>query len=139
MSSSIQVLHKERIPTTGALVIPGWINLELALHFEKIFSGRKITWLVEELAHHDAALSAHLQKSASGAMFAAADSAPAAAGQQLKTFIAGNGILIFVPGRASTRKATPCHIPSHHLRTLCAFALPFEKIFSGRKITWLVE
>lgn len=124
MSSSIQVLHKERIPTTGALVIPGWINLELALHFEKIFSGRKITWLVEELAHHDAALSAHLQKSASGAMFAAADSAPAAAGQQLKTFIAGNGILIFVPGRASTRKATPCHIPSHHLRTLCAFALP---------------
>ena len=124
MSSSIQVLHKERIPTTGTLVIPGWMNLELALQLEKIFSGRKITWLVEEHAHHDAALRNHLQKSASGAMFATADAAPAAAGKQLKSFIAGNGILIFVPGRAATRKATPCHIPAAQLQTLTAFGLP---------------
>lgn len=123
-SSSIQVLHKERIPQSGTLVVPGRLNLELALQLEKIFAGRRVTWLVEEKASYDAALQAHLQKSGSGAMFSAGDAAPAAAGAQLKPFLADGGVIIFVPGRATTRKATPCHIPASHLKTMCAFELP---------------
>ena len=123
-SASIQIIHKERLPATGILVTPGRLNFELLLYFEKLFTGRKITWLVEETAHHDAALGSHLQKSGSGAMFAADDTAPAAAGSQLKHYLADGGVLIFVPGRATTRNATACHIPAAHLKALCAFGLP---------------
>jgi acyl-[acyl-carrier-protein]-phospholipid O-acyltransferase/long-chain-fatty-acid--[acyl-carrier-protein] ligase len=127
-SASIQIIHKERLPAAGALVIPGRLDFELLLSFEKLFAGRKITWLVEETAHHDAALRNHLQKSGSGAMFAADDAAPEAAGSQLKPYLDGGGVLIFVPGRATTRNATACHIPAAHVKALCAFGLPILPI-----------
>ncbi|MEO8617330.1 MAG: AMP-binding protein [Luteolibacter sp.] len=123
-SSPIQFLHKERLPSTGCLVIPGRLGLDQLLHFEKLFTGRQITWLVEESAQYDPALSNHLQKSGSGAMFSATDAAPAAAGAQLKSYLANGGVLIYVPGDTTTRNATPCHIPSSHLKALCAFGLP---------------
>ncbi len=123
-SSSIQILHKQRLPASGCLVVPGRLDFEFLLHFEKLFAGRKITWLVEETACHDAALRSHLEKSGSGAMFAADDAAPAAAGGQLQPYLADGGVLIFVPGRAATRNATACHIPAAHLKALCAFGLP---------------
>jgi acyl-[acyl-carrier-protein]-phospholipid O-acyltransferase/long-chain-fatty-acid--[acyl-carrier-protein] ligase len=127
-SSTIQILHKERLPATGCLVIPGHLDHELLPHFEKLFAGRKITWLVEENAHYTPALTNHLQKSASGAMFSADDAAPAAAGAQLKGSLENDGVLIFVPGRAATRSATPNHIPAAHLKALCAFGLPILPI-----------
>jgi acyl-[acyl-carrier-protein]-phospholipid O-acyltransferase / long-chain-fatty-acid--[acyl-carrier-protein] ligase len=123
-NSAIQILHKERIPATGALVIPGRLAFEHLLQLEKLFAGRRITWLVEENSSHDAALRAHLEKSGSGAMFSAEDTAPAAAGEMLASYIQNGGVLIYVPGRAAVRNATPCHIPANHLRTLCAFGLP---------------
>ena len=123
-SASTHILHKERIPSSGALVIPGRLNFEQLLHLEKCFAGRKITWLVEESSHHDPLLRAHLVKSGSGAMFSATDAAPASAGSQLKPFLENGGVLIYVPGNTSARNATTCRIPSSHLRTLCAFGLP---------------
>ncbi len=123
-SSSIQILHKEWLPSTGVLVIPGRLEFENLLYLEKIFTGRKITWLVEETANYDPPVRAHLEKSGSGAMFSAADAAPADAGAQLKTYLAGNGVLIYVPGRVTARKATPNHVPAAHLKALCAFGLP---------------
>ena len=123
-SFPIQFLHKERIPSTGCLVIPGRLGLDQLLHFEKIFTGRQITWLVEESAHYDPALSSHLQKSGSGAMFSATDTAPAAAGAQLQSYLTNGGVLIYVPGNTTTQNATACHIPSSHLKSLCAFGLP---------------
>ncbi len=123
-SASIQFLHKERIPATGALVIPGRLNFEQLLQLEKLFAGRKITWLVEEDSQYDPALRAHLEKSPSGAMFSAADEAPQAAGEQLKSYLTDGGVLIHVPGRAAVRNASACHIPSAHLDVMCAFGLP---------------
>ncbi len=127
-SASIQILHKERLPTTGSLVIPGRLDFEFLHQFEKLFAGRKITWLVEETALYDNALRAHLEKSGSGAMFSASDAAPAAAGSQLKSYLADGGVLIFVPGRTTTRNATPNHVPAGHLKALCAFGLPILPI-----------
>lgn len=120
----MQVLHRDRIPATGVLVIPGRLNFEQLLQLEKLFAGRKITWLVEEHSRHDPALRSYLEKSGSGAMFSAADTAPGLAGGQLKPYLEDGGVLIFVPGRATTRNATTCHIPAAHLRAMCAFGLP---------------
>lgn len=123
-ASSIQILHKERIPSSGVLVIPGRLNFEQLLQLEKLFAGRRITWLVEETSDHDPAMRAHLERSGSGAMFSAEDAAPEAAGEQLKPYLEQGGVLIYVPGRAAARNATPCHVPASHLRTMCAFGLP---------------
>ena len=106
------------------LVIPGHLDFQLIPHFERLFNGRKITWLVEENALHDPSLRAYLEKSGSGAMFSVDDAAPAAAGNQLRAYLTDGGVLIFVPGRATTRKATACHIPAAQLKVLCAFSLP---------------
>ncbi len=105
-------------------MIPGRIDFHQLLHLEKLFAGRKVTWLVEEHSNHEGPLRAFLEKSGSGAMFSATDTAPAAAGSQLATYLADRGVLIYVPGRAEARVGTPCHIPAAHLHTLCAFDLP---------------
>ena len=124
MSSPVQILHADRIPSTGCLVIPGRLGFQELAHLERLFSGRKITWLIEESSRLDAATRAHLEKSGSGAAFSEDESAPAAAGEHLKPQLSGGGVLIFVPGRAVTRAAIPCHIPGKTLRTLCSFGLP---------------
>jgi acyl-[acyl-carrier-protein]-phospholipid O-acyltransferase / long-chain-fatty-acid--[acyl-carrier-protein] ligase len=123
-SSSIQFLHRDRIPVTGVLVIPSRLNFEQLLQLEKLFIGRKITWLVEETSQHDPALLSYLEKSGSGAMFSATDAAPAAAGEQLKPYLAGDGVIIYVPGRSAARNATACQIPANHLQAMGAFGLP---------------
>jgi acyl-[acyl-carrier-protein]-phospholipid O-acyltransferase / long-chain-fatty-acid--[acyl-carrier-protein] ligase len=127
-SSSNQILHPERLPKSGALVIPSRLDHPQLLQLEKLFSGRKITWLIEEKAHYNAQIHSHLEKSGSGSMFAASDAAPAAAGEQLKPAIADGGVLIYVPGTAKARKATTLHIPTSHLKALCAFGLPVVPI-----------
>ncbi len=127
-SPSVQILHKERLPTSGCLVIPGRLDFGHLSTLEKLCAGRKITWLIEESAHHEPALRSHLEKSGSGAMFSATDTAPAAAGHQLQTYLANSGVLIFVPGRATVQNATANHIPAASLKALCAFGLPILPI-----------
>ena len=127
-SAATQILHKDRIPATGVLVIPGRLNFDQLLHLEKLFAGRKITWLIEEDSHHDPLLRGHLEKSGSGAMFSAADAAPADAGLQLQPYLENGGVLIYVPGRVAVRNASTCQIPSSHLQALCAFGLPLLAI-----------
>ncbi len=125
---SYPILHQDRIPATGSLVVPGRLDLDLLIQLERLFAGRKITWLVEETALYDLKVRAYLEKSGSGAMFSADDAAPAAAGTQLKEYLTGNGVLIFVPGRSTTQNATANHLPTVHLQTLCAFGLPILPI-----------
>ncbi|WP_193214861.1 AMP-binding protein [Luteolibacter marinus] len=124
MSSPVQLQHTDRIPATGCLVIPSQLTLNEIYHLEKLFSGRRIFWLIEESSKLDAAVLAHLEKTGSGTAFSDDDDSPAGAGEQLKPMLADGGVMIFVPGRAVTRNAVPCHIPGKTLRTLSAFRLP---------------
>jgi acyl-[acyl-carrier-protein]-phospholipid O-acyltransferase/long-chain-fatty-acid--[acyl-carrier-protein] ligase len=130
-SNTIQILHRDRIPADGALVIPGRLNFEQLLHLEKLFAGRRITWLIEENAKLDPAMQGHLSTAEHGAMFSTKDKNPAAAGAQLRENLSGGGVLIHVPGRAAARNATPCHIPGDVLKTLGAFKLPILPIAVG--------
>ena len=122
--SAIQVIHQERVPQNGFLAIPGRLDFNQLLHLEKLFQGRKITFLIEENDHHDPALRNHMERSGSGTMFSIADKNPAAAGKEFAAFLKDNGILLFVPGRAAARPASPIHIPSSHLKALTLFGLP---------------
>jgi acyl-[acyl-carrier-protein]-phospholipid O-acyltransferase/long-chain-fatty-acid--[acyl-carrier-protein] ligase len=123
-SASIQILHQERIPQSGVLVIPGRLDFALLLHLEKLFHGRKITWLIEEHAYYDQGVRGMLEQASSGVAFSAADGAPAVAGKQLTGFLDAGGVIIYVPGRSTSRNGTTCSIPSSHLQVMCAFGLP---------------
>ena len=126
--SAIQVLHPDRVPSTGFLCVPGRLDFQQLLHLEKHFSERKITYLIEENDQHDPVLLGHMEGSGNGAMFSSADKMPASAGKEFAAFLEGNGIILFVPGRADTRPATLIHAPSGHLKTLTAFGLPLLPI-----------
>ncbi len=126
--SAIQILHPDRVPATGFLAIPGRLDFNQLLHLEKQFGGRKITFLIEENDHHDPALRSHMERSGNGAMFSISDKNPAAAGKEFSNFLKDNGILLYVPGRAATRPATPFHIPATHLGILTSFGLPILPI-----------
>jgi len=124
MSAPIQVLHPDRIPADGFLAIPGRLDFHQLLHLEKLFQGRKITYLIEENDYHDTALRGHMEKSGNGAMFSNSDKNPEAAGKEFANFIKDSGILLFVPGRSVARPATAIHIPSSHLKILASLGLP---------------
>jgi acyl-[acyl-carrier-protein]-phospholipid O-acyltransferase/long-chain-fatty-acid--[acyl-carrier-protein] ligase len=123
-AASIQILHQERLPQSGVLVIPGRLDFSLLLHLEKLFAGRKITWLIEEHAHYDPGIRGFLERSNSGVAFSAEDAAPAVAGNQLKGLLADGGVIIYVPGLVTCRNGSACHIPSSHLEVMCGFGLP---------------
>ena len=124
MSSAVQILHKDRIPATGCLVIPGRLDASELPNINNLFVGRPITWLIEESSTLDPQIEALLEKSGSGAMFSNDDSDPAAAGEQLKASIANGGVLVFIPGRQAARPSVPCRIPGKTLATLGTFGLP---------------
>lgn len=128
MSSAVQFLHQDRIPSTGCLVVPGRVDFHELLHLQQLFSDRSITWLIEDSAPLDPMVQGFLEQSGSGAAFSDADGDPASAGEQLKSSLEGNGVLIFIHGKANARAGTPCHIPGATLRTLGAFGLPLLPI-----------
>ncbi len=127
-SASIPILHKERLPQSGVLVIPGRLDFALLLHLQKLFEGRPITWLIEEHAHYDTGIRGVFEQASSGAAFSCADAAPALVGNQLRAHLADRGVIIYVPGRATVRNGSSCHIPSSHLKVMCAFGLPILPI-----------
>ncbi|MFD0893677.1 AMP-binding protein [Luteolibacter ambystomatis] len=127
-AASIQILHKERLPSTGALYIPGRLDIHQLHGLEKLLAGRKITWLIEENAKLDPQIRTHLEKSGSGAMFAADDTALAEVGAQLKGALEGSGALVYVPGLTASRHSETCLVPAAHLKALCALGLPVVPI-----------
>ncbi|MDB6080728.1 MAG: amp-binding enzyme, partial [Akkermansiaceae bacterium] len=127
-STQVQIFHAERIPSTGCLVVPGRVDAAELPHLAKLFQGRKITYLIEETSKLDATVHAFLEKSGGGAAFADDEPNPEAIGEQLKSFTADGGVLIYIHGRALTRNATPCKIPGKTLRTLCSFGIPLLPI-----------
>ncbi|MBT7959301.1 MAG: AMP-binding protein [Akkermansiaceae bacterium] len=125
MSKKIDILGNQNIPTQGALIVPGRLNLSEALYIEQLLSGRKVTWLCEENVVLDAATRNVLEKPDTTAVsFSANDTAPAAIGETLKEHLKNNGVIIFIPGDVSAHDGECCHIPAPVLKQLCALGLP---------------
>ena len=125
-STSIQVLHKERLPSSGTVIVPGRLSFSHLQALEKQLNGRKITWLVESNSTPslDPQVRAYLEKSGSGAMFDAADTALAAAGKLLRPLLENGGVLVFVPAPSTARTGVSCQIPASHLKAICELGLP---------------
>jgi acyl-[acyl-carrier-protein]-phospholipid O-acyltransferase/long-chain-fatty-acid--[acyl-carrier-protein] ligase len=120
--SHYHIIGQDRIPATSTLVIPGRVSRAEITVLKKLFSGRPITWLVEETAVIAEEIKSLIQQD-QGAMFGEDDD-PALVGEHLKKFFEKQGVIVFLPGRSVARSLVPCHIPSRVLKALCRFGLP---------------
>jgi acyl-[acyl-carrier-protein]-phospholipid O-acyltransferase/long-chain-fatty-acid--[acyl-carrier-protein] ligase len=124
-SSHVQILNAERLPKDGVLVVPGQLEIEELHALEKLFEGRKISWLVEESARLPENVQARIEShGGDGFSFSAADAALPAAGEQLRPALAGGGVLIHVPGKVRTHPGTNPLIQGRVLKALCQLGLP---------------
>jgi acyl-[acyl-carrier-protein]-phospholipid O-acyltransferase/long-chain-fatty-acid--[acyl-carrier-protein] ligase len=126
--NQIQILGNERIPAEGMLVIPGRLNLQEAQAITRMFSGRKISWLVEESAVLPDSLRNHLERAERAFAFSAGDEAPRNVGAQLAENLADGGVLVHVPGQVRARPGTQVHLEHKVLETLCGLGLPILPI-----------
>ena len=125
--SLYHIIGQDHIPQSGILVVPGRLSENEITVFKKLFTGRTITWLIEEDTVVTDGIKA-LIKGEPGMMISCSDDSPAIAGQQLKNSLEKNAIIIFIPGKVTARNSTPCHIPSRVLKTICALGLPILPI-----------
>ncbi len=124
-STQIQILGSERLPKDGALVVPGQLDIEELNAMEKLFAGRRISWLVEENGQLPEKVRARIEShGGDGFAFSANDAALPAVGEQLRETLTGGGVLIHVPGRVRAHSGTNPLIEGRVLQALCALGLP---------------
>ncbi|MDB4294920.1 AMP-binding protein [Akkermansiaceae bacterium] len=129
MSSPAQVHNLDRLPSKGALIIPGRLNPAQASELLAALGNRNVTWLAEESTTLDPALEAFLQSSGkSGASFSKKDNSLAEIGKTLSSKISGDALIIFVPGKVTCLPATACQIPLDTIAALCQLGLPISPL-----------
>lgn len=125
MSKSAQFIHKERIPTQQALILPGRLDYSEMLELKKLFVGRKIVWVCEERVSLSPATEKFLEQSDEAAIaFSVADPDLKTVGKKLSEDLGANGVAIFLPGDVTCLKGTSVHITGDTLKALCALDLP---------------
>ena len=125
MSNNIEILGQSNIPDSGCLVIPGRLNFSELTHLKNTLSGRTLTWLCEEsisLCKDSRQLLE--QDSVTAISFSSDDEHPAALGENLHSYIEGQGVIIYLPGEVSAPHAETSHIPAKTIQLLCALKLP---------------
>jgi acyl-[acyl-carrier-protein]-phospholipid O-acyltransferase/long-chain-fatty-acid--[acyl-carrier-protein] ligase len=129
MTSSFQVHSLERLPSTGALIIPGRLDIAQTRELLAAVGTRNVTWLAEDSTALDPELQIFLEGSGkSGAAFSKNDSSLADIGKSLESKISGSDLLIFVPGKVVCLPATACQIPGDTLSALCQLGLPISPL-----------
>lgn len=124
MSKSTQYLHKDRIPSTQALILPGRLDHSEMLEFEKLFAGRRIIWICEEKVSLSPATEKFLEADNREAIaFCENDPNLSAVGAQLAQDLGSNGVAIFLPGEVNCLNGTSVHISGTILKALCSLGL----------------
>ncbi|MGC6426544.1 MAG: AMP-binding protein [Akkermansiaceae bacterium] len=127
--SSPEIRSIERLPTEGALLIPGRLDVAQAEKLLEIVGNRSVTWLVEEGDALTPEMENFLKGSGKdGAAFSRMDEDLKKVGESLKSKISENGLLIFVPPKVVVRPAVSCHIPGKTLTALGALGLPIAPL-----------
>ncbi len=121
--SLYHTIRQDRVPASGYLVIPGHTTVGEIAVLRKMFAGRPITWLIEEKTKLHGDIEKAIQGD-KGAMISQEDKNPLIAGKQLQQSLDKNGVIIYLGQSAKARSATPCHVPSRTLKTLCSLGLP---------------
>lgn len=125
MSKDIQILDRENIPSSNALIIPGRLTHAEVISLENCFPDRKIIWLCEEKVVLDPLTEQHLSNSSAEAIaFSNSDTNLEEIGQQLLADLGSNGVAIFLPGQANAVKGAYSHIAADTLNSLCKLKLP---------------
>lgn len=129
MSKSIQYIHKERIPTQQALLLPGRLDHLGMVEFDKLLSGRKVIWICEESVVLTDAAENFLKKPNTEAIaFSASDENLKQIGEKLSRDLGPNGIAVFISGKVTALSGTSIHITGSVLKALCELDLATQPI-----------
>lgn len=118
-TANVEIIGADRLPTTGTILIPGSLNLPQLLALESKLAGRSVTFLAEENLPLDPELQKHLDRpNVKGAVFSRTDN-PDSVAKALEEALAGDGVVVFVPGVALARPGTPTVVPAEILKFVC--------------------
>ncbi|MBM49300.1 MAG: 2-acyl-glycerophospho-ethanolamine acyltransferase [Roseibacillus sp.] len=125
MPSDSTFLDFDRLPTEGALIIPGRLPHQQLIALATRLAPRPLVWLIEEAAVIEPATREYLdQEDTRAVTFSKEDPDPGAIGEALVEKIQDGALLIYIPGSAAARKGTVCHIPPALAAFLCDLKLP---------------
>lgn len=122
MSIPFSVYFKEHVASQGGLLLASRMPVEVMEALEKMFKGRKLTWLCEE----DVVLSQasrHFLSRRAPLSFSKQD-APKELGEGLASYIEEGGLVIFVSGEHTAHKGESVYVEGDILNVLCSLNLP---------------
>ncbi|MEZ5433658.1 MAG: hypothetical protein R3F31_21340 [Verrucomicrobiales bacterium] len=109
--SKLEVINRERVPSSGVMIVPNRLEFTDMLHLEKELAGRRIVYLVERSMQYDPLLQAHLEKEDVLALEFSADTTQREVfKKQVHSGVASDEVLVFIPGpvRFRSGQITPC-------------------------------
>lgn len=124
MTKKIEIIGDKHIPKKGCLIIPGRLDYEAMMKLVDLFSGRNITWLCEESISLCKNSRLYLEKeSVKAAAFSKTDAEPQTLGQNLKSYLKDNGVIIYLAGLVSAATGESSHISGETLKILCGLGI----------------
>ncbi len=128
--SKLEVINRERVPSSGVMIVPNRLEFTDMLHLEKELAGRRIVYLVERSMQYDPLLQAHLEKEDVLALEFSADTTQREVfKKQVHSGVASDEVLVFIPGPVRFRSGQITHVPSGVLRFLIEAGAPVLPLF----------
>lgn len=128
--SNLEIINRDRVPSSGCLIVPNRLEFADMLHLEKAFAGRRLVYLIEQSMQYDPLLRAHLDKEDVLAVEFSRDGTQREVfKKQLHTGVANDEVIVFVPGPTLVRTAQVTHVPPDLLRYLIEGGAPVLPLF----------
>ena len=125
-----KLIHKERIPEGGVLVIPNRLRFDDIKHFEKLLPGRSVVYLLEKGQSYDPAVLAHMEGEGVEAFeFSEEGGMVSAFTRQLGKNIENGDAVIFVPGLCHARRGQNIEVLPGTLEFLLDGGAPVLPVF----------
>jgi len=120
---NFEILGKENVPSSGALVIPSFLGTTELAQLSKFLSQRPVCFLVED--GPAAATFAHDR----GEVIRLSEDSAGPAREAVASAVANNALVVFVPSPVQASAAAHIHIPSSTLAFLTSFGVPLMPVY----------
>ena len=125
-----EVHGKSNIPESGILVIPNQFAFRDLSHFEDLFAGRKIVYLIDHEMDYSSEFRKKLEAADAEAFeFSRDPSTTEAFKKQLRLSFEEKALVLFVPGKTQTRPGQTVAVPSSILTYLTSLEAPLLPLF----------
>ena len=127
----IEFLNPEHLSKESCLIVPGRLNPDALYGLKDVLGKRSVLWLVEETDHIVQEVQEMVEKSgAAGMAFVSTDPQPEKIGEEIRSQIEKDTLVVFLPGKMLHRPGTAVTIPGRTLNFLGQLGLPVQPLAS---------